>query len=541
LALTHIGRDAAVAAFREGVGDRPSLSRVAVLVVLRIVERLVLAGALLVVLDDVARAFVIAALSGIVHLARGWVAASLRIRVRANVSRSAAAAVLMADPVRPLAAPGDDAFSTLVDGLEQSVRLIVDLLPGCLGDAIATVILVALLAARVRPTDVLVFTGAALVSAAVALTVRRTTARAGREAWRAQLPVWIQLRTIVAARDELVANGAEAAAEGELSGRLRAWATTEMRYQVLAGLNGRLALIWGAAVVVVGVAAQSRGLAGVEIWGRGVVLFAAAAPLVSFLAAVHEITKAQAGAASLVRVMALAREREKERLARQGETRRRSFPAHPLLVTARELTFRYPDASVDSTCASFTWTAGRLLAVTGPNGAGKSTLLKLLLRLAEPRSGSFQVEGDDASAFDPLEWRQGVAYVSQIPYIDEDATVRDFVRLLAPRALEADMQAALERLGVWSRLVLAPEPFDVRMRSLSSGQRQRVVIARAVVQDKAMVILDEPDASLDSEGIARLAALLRELSRDRLVAVVAHSSLLVESADDRVALGTVRS
>lgn len=111
------------------------------------------------------------------------------------------------------------------------------------------------------------------------------------------------------------------------------------------------------------------------------------------------------------------------------------------------------------------------------------------------------------------------------------------MRLLARDAGDEALRAALERIDVWRTLGGRGEsPLDVRVGTLSAGQRQRVAVARVLAMDAPLVIVDEPDANLDADGIRLVAAILRDLAATRMVAVIAHTDQLIALGDTLVRL-----
>ncbi|MEU6578998.1 thiol reductant ABC exporter subunit CydD [Streptomyces sp. NPDC046805] len=183
---------------------------------------------------------------------------------------------------------------------------------------------------------------------------------------------------------------------------------------------------------------------------------------------------------------------------------------------------------------SLTLRPGETLALTGPSGAGKSTLLAALLGFVRPSAGTVLVDGRDLTSFDPDSWRRQIAWVPQHPHLFA-GTVAENVRLARPEATDAEVRAALEA----AHALDFAEPGLVLGEGgagLSAGQRQRIALARAVLADRPLVLLDEPTANLDGESEAAVVEAVRTLAVGRTVLLVAHRPALLSIADRRVHL-----
>ena len=182
---------------------------------------------------------------------------------------------------------------------------------------------------------------------------------------------------------------------------------------------------------------------------------------------------------------------------------------------------------------------GETVALVGPSGAGKSTVASLILRLAEPTSGSVTVGGVDLAACVPAAWRASTAWVPQRPTMFR-ATVADNIRLGAPEATDEDVRVAAVRAGADAFVRALPDGYETLLgdggRPLSAGERRRIALARAFVRDAPLVILDEPTADLDEESAAIVAGAVERLRRGRTVLVIAHHAGVVGRADRVVVL-----
>ncbi len=175
-----------------------------------------------------------------------------------------------------------------------------------------------------------------------------------------------------------------------------------------------------------------------------------------------------------------------------------------------------------------------LLALTGPSGCGKSTLLATLRGTLAPAGGHVSVGGVALGDVDPAWWRAQVAWAPQRPWLVA-GSVADNVRLARPEADDAEVLDALGRVGLREFVLALPgglnAPLGEDGAGLSAGQRARVGLARVVLAQRPVVILDEPTAHLDADTESVLLTTLRQLALDSLIITVAHRPALVEAAD----------
>ncbi|HEY7021092.1 MAG TPA: heme ABC exporter ATP-binding protein CcmA [Ktedonobacterales bacterium] len=152
--------------------------------------------------------------------------------------------------------------------------------------------------------------------------------------------------------------------------------------------------------------------------------------------------------------------------------------------------------------------AGATVALLGPNGAGKTTLLRILATLARPTTGEVTIDGLDLRR-DAQAIRQHIGYLGHQPMLYEELTAEEnldfFARMNGVQNRHARVNAMIERVGLRQKA-------KDRVRDLSRGQTQRLALARALLHEPSLLLLDEPDSGLDEQGIALLEEVLRERS-----------------------------
>lgn len=178
--------------------------------------------------------------------------------------------------------------------------------------------------------------------------------------------------------------------------------------------------------------------------------------------------------------------------------------------------------------------AGEKIALVGPSGAGKSTLTALLLRFYEPDTGALLLDGKDARELPLAAVRGNLAIVPQEVLLF-GGSIRENIAYGRPGASEADIRAAAERAYCHEFIARFPEGYDTlvgeRGVKLSGGQRQRLAIARALLRDPAILILDEATSSLDSESEALIQSALATLLAGRTAFIIAHRLATVRQCD----------
>ncbi|HEY2539919.1 MAG TPA: ABC transporter transmembrane domain-containing protein, partial [Stellaceae bacterium] len=213
-------------------------------------------------------------------------------------------------------------------------------------------------------------------------------------------------------------------------------------------------------------------------------------------------------------------------------------PANLALVPTiafEDVTFAYPGgrgAAHDD--LSFTVGAGEKIGIVGPSGSGKSSVARLLLRLFDPQAGRVLIGGHDLTTFDPELVRRMIAVVHQDTYLFY-GTVEDNLRLGKPDADEHEIEAAARDANAHEFISLLPHGYQTMIGErgvlLSGGQRQRLAIARALLRDAPILILDEALSSVDAENEAVIQQAIARLTAGRTTLILAHRLSSVIAAD----------
>jgi ATP-binding cassette subfamily B protein len=178
--------------------------------------------------------------------------------------------------------------------------------------------------------------------------------------------------------------------------------------------------------------------------------------------------------------------------------------------------------------------AGETAVLLGPNGAGKSTILSLLAGLYAPTSGAIAADGVPLEDLDLAELRRSMGVVTQDPLIFP-ASVRENISYGRPDADDAAIERAVELAGATAFIGELPGGLDARVGDdgvlLSGGQRRRIAIARALLGDPALVLLDEPTTHLDIDGAGELISRLTDAPRHPTVLIISHDPAVAAHAD----------
>jgi ATP-binding cassette subfamily B protein len=182
---------------------------------------------------------------------------------------------------------------------------------------------------------------------------------------------------------------------------------------------------------------------------------------------------------------------------------------------------------------------GRTVALVGATGAGKSTLVMLLPRLYDVTEGQLLVDGADVREVDVGSLRREVAFVSDDPFLFS-ASVHENIAYARPDASDEEVLDAARRAGADEFIEALPKGYDTRIGergyTLSGGQRQRIAIARALLKDPRILILDDATSSVDATTESRITRALGELAAGRTTFIIAHRLSTIALADEIVVL-----
>lgn len=201
--------------------------------------------------------------------------------------------------------------------------------------------------------------------------------------------------------------------------------------------------------------------------------------------------------------------------------------------------FRYPDGRAALEDVDFVVPVGTTVAIVGPSGAGKTTLANLMLRLRVPSAGRIAVDGRDCWEFSPDTWHRAISLVEQDAFLFH-GTLRENILYGCDEATDRELAFALEAAHLTDVIAALPDGLDTlvgeRGAMMSGGQRQRIAIARAVVRNPSILILDEATSHLDPVSERLVQQALHNAARGRTTLVIAHRLSTIRDADQLVVL-----
>ena len=204
-------------------------------------------------------------------------------------------------------------------------------------------------------------------------------------------------------------------------------------------------------------------------------------------------------------------------------------------IVFRNVTFTYASSDekiLDHT--SFTIQANAITALKGESGVGKSTIVNLLMGLLRPNEGSILVDDTDLNNENIRAWRKSIGYMPQDPII-LNKSIRENITRFNPEATEAEILLALEKSQAMGFINKLPDGLDTLMGHkgirLSGGEKQRIVLARALVRGPSILILDEATSALDSENERNIQETIQSLKESMTIVSIAHRQSSIDSAD----------
>ncbi|MDQ0773513.1 ATP-binding cassette subfamily B protein [Streptomyces aurantiacus] len=209
-------------------------------------------------------------------------------------------------------------------------------------------------------------------------------------------------------------------------------------------------------------------------------------------------------------------------------------------IELRGVTFSYPGRPAVLRDTSLVIPAGGTTAIVGTTGAGKTTIAKLLMRFRHPDRGRVLLDGTDVRTLALPDLRRAIGYVTQEPFLF-DATIAENIGYGTFHATEDQLVAAARTAGADTFIDSLPEGYATRVgergASLSGGQKQRIALARTVLRDPPVIILDEATSAIDNETEAAIQQALQVFGKDRTTVVIAHRLSTVQSADRIYVMG----
>lgn len=210
-------------------------------------------------------------------------------------------------------------------------------------------------------------------------------------------------------------------------------------------------------------------------------------------------------------------------------------------INFQDVSFSYNnDEKYALNSVTFEIPRGKTTAVVGESGAGKSTITNLLLRFYDPQSGNVLIDNKKLSSFKINSYRQNIGIVSQDTFVFNDTVSNNIAFGQLDKSSKEEIIEAAKRAGAHDFISTLPDGYDTflgeRGIRLSGGQRQRISIARAILKDPEILILDEATSSLDSTTEQQIHSAITELSQNRTVVVIAHRLSTIKNADQIIVL-----
>jgi thiol reductant ABC exporter CydC subunit len=380
--------------------------------------------------------------------------------------------------------------------------------------------------------------GLVTVGVAIPLLTARRTRVAARRVAPARGELSAGLADLVAGAADLHAFGAQDSAVAAVAWHDRALTRLARRSASGEGLGAGLAAavsgltLW--AVLLLGVAAVGTGgLTRVTLAVLALTALAAFDAVAALPSAAVQLGQARASAARVAAVLDAP-------APVTDPAAPRPLPSGPLRVTLRDARVRYePGGPLALDGIDLDLTAGRRVALVGPSGAGKSTVASVLLRFRDLTSGTATLGGHDLRDYRADDVRTVIGGCTQDPHIF-NASIRDNVMLARPAASAAELAEAARQARLLPWIESLPQGWDTptgpRGAGLSGGERQRLALARALLADPDLLILDEPTAHLDPGTRAAVTADLLGATKGRATLLITHELRGLDQVDEIVML-----
>lgn len=336
-----------------------------------------------------------------------------------------------------------------------------------------------------------------------------------RGQYRQQLTSWLQ------GQAELTIFGASVRYRAQMEATELQWHEAQRRQSELTALSQALILLIGALAVIVMLWMASGGVGGNTQPGALIALFVfcalaafeALAPVTGAFQHLGQVI------ASALRITELTEQKPEVTFPDAGST-----VSEPITLTLRDVCFSYPGQAQNALdTLSLQAKPGEHVAILGRTGCGKSTLLQLLTRAWNPQHGEILFNDRPISTLSESTLRQGISVVPQRVHLFS-ATLRDNLLLAAPQASDDALSEILCRVGL--EKLLEDDGLNAWLgeggRQLSGGELRRLAIARAVLHDAPLMLLDEPTEGLDATTESQMLELISDVMRDKTVLMVTH-------------------